>query len=57
MNISNIALVIATNIIPFDGIIRPVSNSQYLTKNIGLEFSARISDLLKQEGIIPPLTL
>lgn len=55
MNIDNIALVRATNVIPFDGVVRPISNSPYLCKNISLEFSARISDLLNELGIIPPM--
>ena len=55
MNIDNIALVRATNIIPFDGVVRPLSNSRYLCKNIGLEYSARLSVLLRNVGIIPPI--
>ena len=55
MNINNIAIVRATNIIPFDGVVRPLSNVPYLCKNIGLEFSSRISDLLHELGVIPPL--
>ena len=55
MNINNIAMVRATNIIPYDGVVRPLSNVPYLCKNIGLEFSARISDLLRELGVIPPL--
>lgn len=55
MNINNIAMVRATNIIPYDGVVRPLSNVPYLCKNIGLEFSARISDLLHELGVIPPL--
>ena len=46
MNIDNIAIVRAKNIIHFDGVVRPLSNVPYLCKNIGLEFSARLSDLL-----------
>lgn len=55
MNIDNIAMVRATNIIPYDGVVRPLSNVPYLCKNIGLEFSARISDLLHELGVIPPI--
>lgn len=55
MNINNIAIVRATNVIPFDGVVRPLSNVPYLCKNIGLEFSARISDLLHELGVIPPM--
>lgn len=55
MNMDNIAIVRATNIIPFDGVVRPLSNVPYLCKNIGLEFSARLSDLLHELGVIPPM--
>lgn len=55
MNINNIAIVRATNVIPFDGVVRPLSNVPYLCKNIGLEFSSRISDLLHELGVIPPI--
>ena len=53
MNIHNIALVRATNIIPFDGIVKPISNVPYLCKNISGEFSSSISDILNQLGIRP----
>ena len=55
MDLNNIALVRATNIIPFDGIIKCINNSLYLCKNIACEYSAIISDLLKESSIIPPL--
>lgn len=55
MDINNIALVRATNVVPFDGIVKPLSHVPYLCKNIGLEFSFKISDLLKRSGIIPPM--
>lgn len=35
MNIENIALVRATNIIPFEGVIKPLSNEKYLCKILG----------------------
>lgn len=55
MNINNIALVRATNIIPFEGVVRPLSNVPYLYKDIGIEFSSSLNDLLNELGIIPPL--
>lgn len=55
MNLKNVAAVRATNIIPFDGIIKPLSNVPYLHKVIGVEYSARMSDLLHKKGIIPLL--
>lgn len=54
MNINNIALVRATSIIPFDGLVKPLSDDRYLTKNIADEFSGAISSLLEEEGIMPP---
>lgn len=53
MNIENIALVRATNIIPFEGVIRPLSNEKYLCKILGGEFQNAISDLLTKLGILP----
>lgn len=55
MNIENIALVRATNVIPFDGVIKTISNSKYLSKNSNTEFAMRLSDLLKKLAIIPPI--
>ena len=49
MNIKNIALVRATNIIPFDGIVHPISNTPYLYKAIGTGYSFIINDLLRKE--------
>lgn len=55
MNIGNIALVRATNVIPFNGVIKTISNSKYLSKNSNTEFAMRLSDLLKKLSIIPPI--
>lgn len=55
MDINNIAIVRTTNVIPFDGIVRPLSNVPYLCKNIGLKYSARLSDLLHELGVISPM--
>lgn len=52
MNIKNIAVVRATNIIPFDGIVHPVSEVPYLKKNKGTAFDYAISDLLKKSSKI-----
>ncbi len=49
MDIKNIALVRATNIIPFDGIVHPISNTPYLYKAIGTGYSFIINDLLRKE--------
>ena len=54
MNINNIALVRATNVMPLDGIVKSISNSSYLKKDSGLEFSYKMCDLLKELGVIPP---
>ena len=54
MGIENIALVRATNIIPFEGIVKTISNSMYITKKTGTQFSNKMSDLLKRLNVIPP---
>ena len=50
MDIKNIAIVRATNIIPFDGIVYPLSEVPYLRKEHGTEFSFGINDLLKRQN-------
>lgn len=55
MNITNVALVRATNIIPIDGIVHPISEVPYLRKEKGTEFSFAINDLLKRKGILKPI--
>lgn len=50
MNIKNIALVRATDIIPFEGIVNPLSEVPYLKKENGTEFSFAMLDLLRREG-------
>ena len=52
MNIDNIALVRATNIIPFDGVINSISEALYLVKPNGMQISFMISDLLTEQGIL-----
>ena len=48
MDIKNIALVRATNIIPLDGIVHPISEIPYLKKERGTAFVSAIKDLLKK---------
>lgn len=50
MDIKNIAIVRATNIIPFDGTVYPLSEVPYLKKEHGTEFSFAINDLLKRQN-------
>ena len=52
MNINNIALVRATNVIPFEGEVRPVSEVTYLQKEKGREFYFAMSDLLRRKGML-----
>ena len=52
MNINNIALVRATNVIPFEGEVRPVSEVPYLQKEKGREFYFAMSDLLRRKGML-----
>ena len=55
MNIENIALVRATNIIPTEGIIVPVSEAKYIKKSRNEPLATGITSLLKREGIITPI--
>lgn len=50
MNIKNIAIVRATNVIPFDGTVYPLSEVPYLKKENGTEFSFAMNDLLKRQN-------
>lgn len=52
MDIKNIALVRATNVIPVDGVVRPISEVPYLHKEKGTEFFFAMNDLLKKKGIL-----
>ena len=52
MDIKNIELVRATNIIPVDGIVRPISEVPYLRKEKGTEFSDAMRDLLRRKGLL-----
>ena len=50
MDIKNIALVRATNVIPFDGVVRPVSEEPYLEPEKGSSLSFEINSLLRRQG-------
>ena len=50
-----IAMVRATNIIPVDGVVRPISNVQYIKKEYGSSFYYKLYDYLKEKGIIEEL--
>lgn len=52
MDINNIALVRATNVIPVDGIVRPISEVPYLRKEKSTEFFAAMHDLLRRKGLL-----
>lgn len=56
MDIENIAIVRATNAIPYDGIVRPVSEVPYLKKNTTTQFAFAMSDLLRKNGIMPKIS-
>lgn len=53
MDIHNIALVRATNYIPFDGQIKSISNSTSFFKQSSYQYAFSISDFLEREGRIP----
>ena len=48
----DLILVRATNIIPLDGVIKPLSNTPYIKKVIWFPIMERISDWVKEEGLI-----
>lgn len=52
MDIKNIALVRATNFIPVDGVVRPISAVPYLRKEKDTEFSTSMRDLLRRKGLL-----
>lgn len=52
MDIKNIALVRATNIIPFDGVVRSISEEKYLRKEKRTEFFEAMYDLLRRKGLL-----
>ena len=49
MNIENIAIVRATDIIPTEGIIVPISEAKYIKKNRNEPFAVGITSLLKKK--------
>ena len=51
-DIKNIALVRATNVIPVDGVVRPISAVPYLRKEKDTEFSTSMRDLLRRKGLL-----
>lgn len=55
MNIENIAIVRATDIIPIDGKIIPVSEAKYIKKSKNIPLAEGIKNLLKREGLITPI--
>lgn len=55
MTIENIALVRATNVIPFDGVVVPVSETGYLKKSTNEPFANEMVRVLKRKGLVPPL--
>lgn len=57
MNINNIALVRATNYIPTDGVVRPISEVPYIVKKHGTVFSGKMTDLLKEWGEVEKLDI
>ena len=51
-----IGIVRSTNIIPFDGIVRPISNDQYICKKLGTKFSNIMGDFLRKNNVIETIT-
>ena len=55
MDIHNIALVRATDVIPFDGVVYPVKDKQFIKKETGLGFASEMRSLLRRKGILKPM--
>lgn len=55
MNIENIAIVRATDIIPINGKIVPISEAKYIQKSKDTPLAEGIKSLLKREGLITPI--
>ncbi len=55
MDIHNIALVRATDVIPFDGMVYPVKDKQFIKKETGPGFAGEMFSLLKRKGILNPI--
>lgn len=52
MDISNLAIVRAINHIPFDGKVRPISESRYLAKKATTPFAFEMNDVLRNQGML-----
>ena len=52
MGRKKIAIVRATNVIPFDGVVCPISEAPYLRKEKGTEFYNAMRDLLRRKGLL-----
>ena len=55
MNIENIAIVRATDVIPINGKIVPISEAKYIQKSKDTLLAEGIKSLLKREGLITPI--
>lgn len=55
MDIHNIALVRATNVIPVDGVVRPVKDVPFIKKETGTVFSGELFSLLRRKGVLNPI--
>lgn len=55
MDIHNIALVRATNVIPFDGVVRPVKDVPFIKKETGTVFSGELFSLIRRKGVLNPI--
>lgn len=55
MDIHNIALVRATNVIPFDGTVHPVKDTPFIKKESGSVFAREMFSLLRRKGALKPI--
>ena len=55
MDIHNVAIVRATEAIPFDGVVRPVKDVTFIKKEMGSVFAREMFSLLRRKGLLNPI--
>jgi len=55
MDIHNIAMVRATNAIPFDGKVHPVKDTTFIKKENSTPFQGEFFSLLRRKGVLHPI--
>ena len=55
MDIHNVAIVRATDVIPFDGVVRPVKDVSFIKKEMGSVYAREMFSLLRRKGLLNPI--